>query len=60
MHFFEEQEKARVQTLRLLLLFGLTVLALLLTVNGALALTWRVISPRFSGYPAYFLASIRP
>ena len=54
MHFFEEQEKARAQTLRLLLLFGLTVLALLLGVNAALALTWRVISPGFSGYPAYF------
>ena len=56
MHFFEEQEKARAQTLRLLLLFGLTVLALLLAVNGALALTWRIISPRFSGYPAYFFS----
>ena len=56
MLFFDEQEKARAQTLRLLLLFGLTVLALLLAVNGALALTWRVISPRFSGYPAYFFS----
>ena len=54
MRFFEEQEKARAQTLRLLLLFGLTVLTLLLAVNAALALAWRVISPGFSGYPAYF------
>lgn len=54
MRFFERQEKARAQTLRLLLLFGLTVIALLLAVNAALALTWRAVSPGFSGYPAYF------
>ena len=54
MRFFEEQEKARAQTLRLLVLFGLAVLALVLAVNAALALTWRVVTPGFSGYPAYF------
>ena len=54
MRFFEEQEKARVQTLRLLVLFGLAVIALVLAVNAALALTWRVVSPGWSGYPAYF------
>ena len=54
MRFFEEQEKARVQTLRLLVLFGLAVIALALAVNAALALTWRVVSPGWSGYPAYF------
>lgn len=54
MRFFERQEAARAQTTRLLLLFGLTVLALVLAVNGALALTWRLVSPGFSGYPAYF------
>ena len=54
MRFFDRQEQARTQTVRLLLLFGLTVLALLLAVNAALALTWRVVSPGFSGYPAYF------
>ena len=56
MRFFEEQEKARAQTLRLLLLFGLTVIALVLAVNAALALTWRVVSPGLSGYPAYFFS----
>ena len=56
MLFFDEQEKARAQTLRLLLLFGLTVVALLLAVNGALALAWRVVSHGFSGYPAYFFS----
>jgi heat shock protein HtpX len=54
MRFFEEQEKARTQTLRLLLLFGLAVIALVLAVNAALALTWRMVSPGFSAYPAYF------
>ena len=56
MRFFERQETARAQTTRLLLLFGLTVIALVLAVNAALALTWRVVSPGFSGYPAYFFA----
>lgn len=54
MRFFERQETARTQTTRLLVLFGLTVIALVLAVNAALALTWRVVSPGFSGYPAYF------
>jgi Zn-dependent protease with chaperone function len=56
MRFFEAQEKARLQTLRLLLLFGLTVIVLLLAVNAALALTWRAVSPGFTGYPAYFFS----
>ena len=54
MRFFEQQEQARAQTLRLLLLFGLAVLAVVLAVNAALALSWRVVTPGFSGYPAYF------
>ena len=54
MRFFEAQEKARAQTLRLLILFGLAVLALVLAVNGALGLTWRLVSPGFDGYPAWF------
>ena len=54
MRFFERQQTARAQTLRLLVLFGFTVLALVLAVNAALALTWRVVTPGFSGYPAYF------
>ena len=52
--FFLAQEKARAQTLRLLVLFGFTVLGLVLAVNGALALTWRLTSPVSPGYPAYF------
>jgi heat shock protein HtpX len=54
MRFFERQETARAQTLRLLVLFGFTVLLLVLAVNAALAITWRVVTPGFSGYPAYF------
>ena len=56
MRFFEHQETARAQTLRLLLLFGLTLLALVLAVNAALAMTWRLVSPGFSGYPACFFS----
>ena len=54
MRFFERQETARAQTVQLLVLFGFTVLALVLAVNAALALTWRVVTPGFNGYPAYF------
>lgn len=54
MRFFDRQDEARAQTFRLLLLFGLTLMALLLAVNAALALAWRAVSPGFSGYPAYF------
>lgn len=54
MRFFDRQEQARAQTRRLLLLFGLTVMALLLAVNAAMALAWRVATPGFTGYPAYF------
>ncbi|ABM38933.1 M48 family metalloprotease [Polaromonas naphthalenivorans] len=56
MRFFEAQEQARAQTLRLLLLFGLAVIALVLAVNGALALTWRLVSHGWFGYPAYFFS----
>jgi heat shock protein HtpX len=54
MRFFERQETARTQTVQLLVLFGFTVLALVLAVNGALALTWRLVTPGFNAYPAYF------
>ncbi|MDO9406225.1 MAG: M48 family metalloprotease [Polaromonas sp.] len=54
MRFFEQQEEARAQTWRLLVLFAITVLGLVLAVNAALAITWRVLTPGFSGYPAYF------
>jgi heat shock protein HtpX len=56
MRFFERQETARGQTTRLLVLFGLTVLALVVAVNAALALTWRLVATGFNGYPAYFFA----
>ena len=56
MRFFEQQEQARAQTWRLLILFALTVLGLVVAVNLALALTWRVISFGASGYPAHFFA----
>ena len=56
MRFFDQQEQARAQTLRLLLLFGVTVIALVLAVNAALALAWRAVTPGLSGYPAYFFA----
>lgn len=54
MRFFELQESARAQTLRLLVFFGVTVLLLVLAINAALAVTWRVVTPGFSAYPAYF------
>ena len=54
MLFFEAQEKAWTRTLRLLILFGMAMLALVLAVNGVLALTWRLVSPGFVGYPAWF------
>ena len=56
MRFFERQQTARAQTVRLLLLFGITVLGLVLAVNAALAVTWRLVTPGFSGYPAYFFS----
>jgi heat shock protein HtpX len=54
MRFFDQQEQARAQTLRLLLLFALTVLGLVLAVNLALALIWRVVALGSAAYPAYF------
>ena len=57
MRFFEQQRQARAQTLRLLLLFGLTLLALVLAINAALALTWRLVAWQDAAsviYPAYF------
>jgi len=52
--FFEQQRQARAQTVRLLLLFGLTLLVLVITVNAALALTWRLVAWQDAAYPAYF------
>lgn len=56
MRFFEHQEQARAQTRQLLMLFALTVVALVLAVNAALGLTWYLLTPGFSGYPAYFFS----
>ena len=54
MRFFEQQRLARAQTVRLLLVFGLTLLILAVAVNAALALTWRLIAWQDAAYPAYF------
>lgn len=58
MRFFQHQSEARAQTRRLLALFALTVLVLVLAMNGALALTWWAVrwglNGVVSGYPAYF------
>ena len=54
MRFFEHQRLARAQTVRLLLLFALTLLALVVAVNAALALTWRLVAWPDASYPAYF------
>lgn len=54
MRFFEQQEQARAQTSRLLVLFLFTVLGLVMAVNLALALTWRLVAFGGNGYPAHF------
>ena len=54
MRFFEHQRQARAQTVRLLLLFALTLLGLVVTLNVALALTWRFVAWQGAAYPAYF------
>ncbi|MFI5447642.1 M48 family metalloprotease [Polaromonas sp. UC242_47] len=54
MRFFKQQDEARAQTRQLLLLFALAVLALVLAINAALALTWHLFTPGIPGYPAYF------
>ena len=54
MRFFEQQRQARAQTFRLLLLFALTLLVLVIAVNAALALTWRLVAWQEAAYPAYF------
>ncbi len=54
MRFFEQQDRARGRTRQLLLLFALAVVVLVLAINAALALSWRLVTPGFSGYPAYF------
>ena len=56
MRFFEQQRQARAQTVRLLLLFALTLLVLVVAVNAALALTWWLVAWRDAAYPAYFFS----
>ena len=60
MRFFEQQENARAETTRLLVLFALTVLALVVAVNLALAPTWRLVAHGGgSAYPSTFSLLIR-
>ena len=54
MRFFEQQRQAKAQTVRLLLLFALTLLLLIAAVNAALALTWWLVAWQYAAYPAYF------
>lgn len=56
MRFFEQPEEARAQTRRLLVFFALTVLGLLIAVDLALALTWRLVAIGGVDYPAWFFA----
>jgi heat shock protein HtpX len=55
MRFFDHQETARAQTTRLLVLFGCTLVALVVAVNAALALTWHLTGGG-ARYPAYFFS----
>jgi Zn-dependent protease with chaperone function len=54
MRFRRHQEAAHDSTRRLLALFVVVLLLLVLAVNGALALVYRLMLPFTSGYPAYF------
>lgn len=60
MLIFESQREARIQTRRLLLAFGLTVVMLVLAVNSALALAWGLSwgfwMPGELRYPRHFFA----
>jgi heat shock protein HtpX len=56
MRFFEHQERARAETRQLLVLFALTLLGLVLAVNVALGLTWFLLTPAQTAYPAYFFS----
>ncbi|WP_341910003.1 M48 family metalloprotease [Polaromonas sp. YR568] len=53
MRFFEHQQEARSQTLRLLLLFAVTIVALVLAMNAALALVWQMASGALTGFSAW-------
>ncbi len=62
MRFFEHQHEARSQTLRLLLLFTVTIVALVLAMNAALAVVWQISWGALTGfggwsaYPQHFFA----
>ncbi|MFL6694510.1 MAG: peptidase M48, partial [Ramlibacter sp.] len=59
MRFFEQQDEARAQSLRLLFLFSLAVLATVLGVHLGLAACWmalRLISPIPLDFPRLFFA----
>jgi heat shock protein HtpX len=53
MRFFEQQQRARAETWRLLGLFALVLVGLLVAVNAALALIWQLVSFG-AAWPAWF------
>src|SRR4051812_29302110 len=60
MRFFEQQEEARGQTVRLVLLFALAVAATVLGVHLALALCWwllKLVSPFPLDFPFLFFTA---
>ncbi|MCI1193452.1 M48 family metalloprotease, partial [Calidifontimicrobium sp. SYSU G02091] len=57
MRFRRHQEAAQASSRQLLALFVLVVAGLVLAVNGALALAYRVTVPWASGYPDWFFAT---
>jgi Zn-dependent protease with chaperone function len=57
MRFRRHQAQARAQTRRLLVLFALVVIALVIAVNGVLALLWWLLVPFATTLPPYFVAT---
>ncbi len=57
MRFRTHQEKANASTLQLLALFAVLVLAIVLLVNGALAIVYRLMFAAAQGFPEYFFAT---
>ena len=54
MRFRQHQDTAQDSTVRLLALYSLVLFALVLAVNGALALIYRITFPFTTGYPSLF------
>jgi heat shock protein HtpX len=52
MRFFEQQRQSKAQTLRLVLLFAITLLMLVVALNAALAAAWWLVSWQTASYPA--------